>query len=374
VLCLGLANNDSASLAYLTEIAEDALKAEPPDADASKIDEQDSEYALLRSALIALCARDDSNEVLLTILNVSPEARIRETAARTLSLRRDRSAVAGIARTLGRSDRYTWLEITNTLEPLLNADDSALISRMLEHSKNTVRAGAVWIFARHPEIGADSQTRLRLIAALNDDSSLVRYYAAESLGKRNVSAALEALVKALDDIDDEVRAAAAQAIGEIGDKEACIAVANAAPLQYRIDARWFKALAISGEQKYAEVILKLANSNLYMEQRAGLEALAASNQPAARERLLKAFRSDDEPLQTVAANLLAQRRRAAIVMLREDLESPDKAARARAYHLLAYLDSKAKSATLKAALAKEEDPNLKALIEWALERKPETER
>ncbi len=98
-----------------------------------------------------------------------------------------------------------------------------------------------------------------------------------------------------------------------------------------------KALAIAGGAKYFADIMKLANSNLYSEQRAGLEALSASETAVARERLLKTFRSDDEPFQTVAGDLLTERGDSTLALIQEDLASKNKGVRARAIHLLTRL-------------------------------------
>ena len=368
VLCLGLANKEPDSLAFLNELVDAALKGDVSDLDTLKVDDQNNALALQRAALIALCAREDGSAALLRLLNDSGESRMREVAARELSLRRDRAAIPGIVRSLEKADRFTWMDLTYTLEPLLNSDDGAVLRELLDGVKNSTRLAAVWILSRRPELGNDPQTRAALIAALGDDSNLVRYYAAEALGKRKAKAALEALVKLLDDTDDDVRAAAAQAMGEIGDKGACDLASKVAAHQFTVDKRWMKALAIAGQAKWFADIMKLASSNLYPEKRAGLEALSASNSPDAKDVLLKAFRNDDEPQQTVAGDLLAERGDASLPLIAEDLASKDKAVRARALHLLTRFNSPKALAALKEALKSEEDLGIKALIEWAIAR------
>ncbi len=368
VLCLGFANKEPDSLAFLNDLIDVGLKADVSDIDTIKVDDQNSALALQRAALIALCAREDGSAALIRLLSESGESRIREVAARELSLRRDRAAIPGIVRSLEKADRFTWMDFTYTLEPLLNSDDGAVLRELLDGVKNSTRLAAVWILSRRPELGNDPQTRAALIAALGDDSNLVRYYGAEALGKRKAKAALAALVKLLDDSDDDVRAAAAQAMGEIGDKDACELAGKAALHQFTVDKRWMKALAISGQAKWFADIMKLANSNLYPEKRAGLEALSASNSPDAKEVLLKAFRNDDEPQQTVAGDLLAERGDASLPLIAEDLASKDKAVRARALHLLTRFNSPKALAALKEALKTEDDLGIKALIEWAIGR------
>ncbi|HLX60338.1 MAG TPA: HEAT repeat domain-containing protein [Planctomycetota bacterium] len=368
VLCLGLASKEPDSLAYLNEIVDGALKTDAPDPDAPpKADDPQSVYNLLRSALIALCARDDGNAALLKLLNDSPEARIRETAARALSLRRERAAIPGLVKALDKSDRYTWLDLTHVLEPLLNADDGAVLGQMLESLNNTTRAAAVWILSRKPDWYNDAQMRAKLLTALSDDSSLVRYYAAESLGKRKAKSALDLLVKLLDDFDDDVKAAAAQALGELRDKDACVAASKAALGMFKVDARWMKALAISGNQRYFADIMKLANSNIYMEQRAGLEALAASDSDTAKDYLMKIYHDENQPMQSYAGDLIAARSDA-LELLKSDLESKVKTVRARAYHLLARINTPASRSAIESAEKTEDDADLKLMLEWALKR------
>ena len=369
VVSLGLSNNEPQSLAYLTDIVNSALKTEPADPDLPVADETANSYSLLRSALVALCARQDSSAALVKALTDSSDSKIRETAARALSLRRERAAIPGIVKALDRGDRYSWLDLAHLLEPLLTADDGAVLVEMMESYKSSTRAAAVWILSRRLELGNDAATRARLIAALGDDSNLVRYYAAESLGKRKAKAALDGLVKLLDDIDDDVKAVAAEALGELGDKDACeLAVKAALNLFRDPDSRWMKALAVSGNPRFVAAIMKLANSNKYGEQRAGLEALAAADTDEARASLLKTFRSDDAPLQTFAADLLAQRPTVAMALIKDDLVSKEKGARARAYHLLARIQTPAARTELENALKAEQDEKLKLLVEWALGR------
>ncbi len=371
VIGLGFANKDAESLAYLNEIADAALKIDPTEGDAAlKPDELNNAYALLHSVLAALCAREDSNAILIKLLNESPESRIRETAARALSLRRDRAAIPGIVKTLEKSDRFSWLDVTFLLEPLLNADDGAVFSSLLDSESKTTRLAAVWILARQAQLGNDPQTRGKVITALADESNQVRYYAADALGKRKAKAALAGLVKLLDDTDEDVRAVAAQAIGETGDKEACVEVGKAALMQFRVlDARWMKALAESGVAKFFAEILRFANSNLYPEQRAGLEALASADNPAATDRLLKTFRNNDEILQTFAVDLLAERGDAALALVKDDIVSKDKAVRAHVVHLLSRMNTPGARAALLEMQRTEGDEGVKMVIEWVLARK-----
>ena len=68
------------------------------------------------------------------------------------------------------------------------------------------------------EIGSDARTAVpALIAALKDEDEEMRRAAAESLGEIGDQAAVPALIEALKDNNKQVRLAATRALGKIGD-------------------------------------------------------------------------------------------------------------------------------------------------------------
>jgi len=77
------------------------------------------------------------------------------------------------------------------------------------------------LFPLPPELKIESSAPLgTLLADLKNASPTVRRKAILALGERNEHGAVEAIIKALDDPDDEVRLAAVVALGKIGDSRA----------------------------------------------------------------------------------------------------------------------------------------------------------
>ena len=367
VVCLGLADREPQSLACLQELVKTALAAQPAEVDVFSTDAPAEDYALLQPAVLALCARTDSTPLLAQVIEESRDKNIRETAARALSLRRAANGVAAIGKALEKADRYDWQDLCRALDPLLKPADAPALNALLERSSLAPRCAAAYLLSLRPDVGADADTVTHLITALADTSNVVRYYAAAALGKRRAAAAVKKLVELLKDDEDEVRAAAAEALGAIGDPEACALAAAASEFQVRLDARWLRAIAIGGEKKQREWLLKLCQSTAYVDQRSGYEALGASGERVALETLLKTFRNDEAMFQTVAGDSLAERGDAAVEALQKDLRSKDRNARARAVHLLARIDTPAAHAVLKAALD-DTDASIRLLAAFALQR------
>lgn len=367
VICLGLADGEPKSLAYLETVVAAGLAAQPADLDIFSANTKTSdEYALLAPAVAALCARADGTALLARVAREAA-GRARETAARALSVRRAGSEVPAIAKGIEKTDRYDWLFLCRALEPLLRPTDAPLLNALLDMANAGPRCSAAYLFAQRPDVGADADTRGHLVTGLADSSSIVRYYCATALGKRRSLAAVRKLVELLHDDDDDVRCAAAEALGMIGDEEACKAVAGAAELRLRLDARWLRALAIAGAYEHLQMLLKLCQSTAYADQRGGYENLAFSKDPVALQTLLKTFRSDEAMFQTVAADSLVQHGGGAVAALQDDLRNADKSVRPRAVHLLGRIDTPASRAALK-NLLNDADTGIRALAEFALKR------
>src|SRR5436190_1043767 len=88
-----------------------------------------------------------------------------------------------------------------------------------------------------------------------------------------------------------------------------------------------------------------------------------------RPSVASAIKRRASPLQTVAADLLAERSDKAVAALRDDLKSTDKIVRLRAVHLLSRINSRGSRAELNAILQnKDEDAAVKGVAEFALKR------
>lgn len=361
VALLGQCDGDAKSLAYLNDQLRDGLlKLAGDEADPAGVE---TTFA----ALLACCARKDATAQIMTVLEKAKALRWREHAARELSARRHAPALKRILAVLEDSDRYTWPNLARAADPLITEKDLPTIAAMFDSTHSPSRIAAGFLLQLHPEFALDAVTRGKLLKALEDISGAVRYYATVSVGKHKSVAAVPRLRELLTDEDDEVRAAAAEALGIIGDKEACKAVAEALDINRRIDARWLRALAVTGDEDYLKVLLKYCNSNMYAEQRVGLEALGGSRHPMALATLLKIFRNDDLALQTVAGDTLAQRGGEAVDALKSDLDSTDAKARQRAIQLLGRIDHPKSRAELQ-RMATDGDASMKKLAEFALRR------
>lgn len=361
IALLGQCDGDAKSLAFLNDQLRESLpKLAGNEADAAGVE---STFA----ALLACCARKDSTASLMLVLETARNSRWREHAARELSSRRHAPALKGILAVIDDADRYTWPNLARAADPLITEKDLPLIAAMFDSTHSPSRIAAGFLLHSHPEFTLDPATRGKLLKALEDVSGAVRYHAAVAVGKHRSLAGVPRLQELLTDEDDEVRAAAAEALGIISDRKACMAVAEALDMNRRIDSRWLRALAVTGDEDYLKVLLKYCNSNLYAEQRVGLEALGGSKHPLALATLLKIFRNDDLALQTVAGDTLSQRGGEAVDALKSDLDGTDAKARQRAIQLLGRIDHPRSRAELQ-RMAAEGDPGMKKLAEFELAR------
>jgi len=358
---LGQCDGDAKSLAYLNEQLKDTLpKLAGNEADSAGLE---TTFAVL----LACCARKDATAQLMSVLENAKNSRWREHAARELSSRRHAPALKGILAVIEDADRYTWPNLARAADPLITEKDLPTIAAMFESTHSPSRVAAGFLLQMHPEFVLDPATRGKMLKALEDVSGAVRYYATVAVGKHRSMAAVPRLKELLTDEDDEVRAAAAEALGVIGDKDACRAVAEALDMNRRIDSRWLRALAVTGDEDYLKVLLKYCNSNMYAEQRVGLEALGGSKHPLALATLLKIYRNDDLALQTVAGDTLSQRGGEAVDALKSDLDGTDAKARQRAIQLLGRIDHPRSRAELQ-RMATDGDPAMKKLAEFGLAR------
>jgi HEAT repeat protein len=169
------------------------------------------------------------------------------------------------------------------------------------------------------------------------------------------------------DPDDTVRTVAAEAVALIGNKPACEVAAEQFEKEWRPDTRWLRALAIGGNEDQYALLLKSANSTVYSELRGAIEALGATGRPAGFETVLKIFRNDESPMQTVALEAIAERGNAAVEAVKGDLAHADKAVRARAVYLLSRINTMSSRSALTAATNDKEE-SIRALANFGLER------
>jgi HEAT repeat protein len=366
IISLAMLDKDPRSLAYLGEILAPALESKT-DLVSILTDTPNAEAQLLRSIMIALCARSDSTPLLIEVLKKTKSSSVRETAARALSIRRHRPAATHIFVALEKSEYLEWRDLSQIAMPLLKDEDAVVLRELSDAKDSVVRNAATWLLAARPDIGRDEIMNRALIKRLEDSSDYVRYYAAQALGKRRAVSAAKDLRKLITDSDETIRTVAAEAIALIGDINGCQLAAEQFEKEWRPDTRWLRALAIGGNNDQFNLLLKAANSTVYAEQRGAIEALGAATRPAGFDAALKVFRNDESPMQTVAAEALAERGDAAISGLKLDLASDDKAVRARAIYLLSRINTVASRSALTAATNDKEE-SLRALAHFALGR------
>src|SRR5262249_23167393 len=156
-------------------------------------DKPSDDRLLLRPIIIALCARNDGTESLMKVLRLSQDSTPLTTAARELSQRRHLPAIGAILKLLEHSERLTWPEYSRIMMPLLRPADGAAICSLFDCDTSSPRCAAAYMLSLRPDVGTDLETCHALIARLQDRSNVVRFYAAESLGKRHVTEALRGL-------------------------------------------------------------------------------------------------------------------------------------------------------------------------------------
>ncbi|MCZ7644294.1 MAG: HEAT repeat domain-containing protein [Planctomycetota bacterium] len=358
VVLLGLVDGEPASRAYLAALAQSYAKSDGFAAD---------ETPLLRAALAALSARADGAEGLAAALEAG-SASARETAARGLLMRGQAERMPRILETMAQGDRYTLPSLVRLAAPLLRRADLPGLRAMLNHAVDGARMASAGLLALRPDLAEDAAATDALALALKDASDFVREKAAEALGKAGAETALEPLAAALADPDSEVKAAAAEALAAIGNRRACMLAAMEARALYRLDPRWLRALGLAAGDDELATLLKLSRSNVVLDQTAGLDALGVCPRPEALARLLEVFRNDESKFATHAALALAQQGDAAVAALAEDLNAPQRPARARAVLVLAHSRAPSAAAALQ-RLAADHDPAIQRLAQWALDRR-----
>ncbi|MEH2077195.1 MAG: HEAT repeat domain-containing protein, partial [Nostoc sp.] len=148
-----------------------------------------------------------------------------------------------------------------------------------------------------------------LIKALQDKNSVVRWRAAEALGKFANQAAVSALIKALQDEDFDVRSKSAEALGKIGNQEAVFALIKALALQdENSSVRWSAALAlgkIANQEALSALIKALQDEDSIVRCSAALALGKIGNQEAV-SALIKALQHEDSSVRRCAAEALVE--------------------------------------------------------------------
>ncbi|MCK6470724.1 MAG: HEAT repeat domain-containing protein [Planctomycetes bacterium] len=359
ILSLGLADGEARSRDWLAAKLKEAVANE----DALFA----GDAALTGFAtLVALCARSDSDAALVPALAARTQA-LRETALRTLVLRRYAAARKEIFGALAAADSYDIDELLRQVAPLFSKDDAPLLETALSDGTAGGRMAAVGLLSLRPELAATLKVREGLLLAARDDTGLTRVYTARAMGRIPERAYVAALLEMLQDARSSVRTAAAGAIGRLGEPAACRDVAMEARMMMRLSPEWLPALGRHGDDPELELLLKYSKSDVVQNRTVSIEALGYCCRDGAQARLLELLRDAESPHQTGAADALAVQGEYAVPALAKELASAEVKDRARALLVLSRMhNGKAAQALLEAL--NDTDAGLRALADFGLRR------
>ena len=196
----------------------------------------------------------------------------------------------------------------------------------------------------------------RLIKALEDADSAVRWRAAETLGKIGSEAAIPGLIKALEHADFDVRWRAAEALGKIGSEAAISGLVKALEdKNSAVRLRTASALGkIGSEAAIPGLVKALEDADFNVRLRAA-EALGKIGSEAAISGLVKALEDENPAVRSSAASALGKiGSEAAIPGLVKALEDADFNVRLRAAEALGKIGSEAAISELVKALEDED--------------------
>jgi HEAT repeat protein len=269
--------------------------------------------------------------------------RVRQAAADALGKIGDRQAVPALLETL-----KDWYGDVSRAAEALGEIGVPAVPALMEALKNwdwQVRWAAAWALGK---IG-DLQAVPALMEALKDEDKDVRQTAAEALGKIGVPA-VPALMEALKDEDWRVRQAAARALGEIGDPQALPALIQALKDEYVREAVE-EALGKIGVPAVPALIEALKDDDEDVR-RAAAGALGEIGDPQAVPALIEALKDDDEYVRRAAVGALGKiGDLQAVPALLEALKDRDEYVRWAAVGALGEIGMLAVSAVLEALKA-----------------------
>ncbi|WP_414620643.1 HEAT repeat domain-containing protein, partial [Calothrix sp. CCY 0018] len=209
---------------------------------------------------------------------------------------------------------YPQLDFTRSVVVAIGQTHAKLVEKLikaLQDEDSDVR----WYAASALGKIGDKDAVQPLIKALKDEDFLVRMYAAEALGKIEDKAAIKPLINALQHDDSvvrirrrgeaSVRSNAAEALGNIGDKAAVEPLINA--LQHDdsvVRSNAAEALGKIGDKAAFEPLIKALHDEDSGVRCSAAEALTKIGDKAAFEPLIKALHDEDSGVRRNAAEAL----------------------------------------------------------------------
>jgi len=259
---------------------------------------------------------------------------IRETAAKTLAVFKDRSMVDPLISGLKDPAEQVRSACAFSLGILRAVKGTRHLMPLLEDPEADVRESASEALGRigtieiakhaapllnHPQMEVrqaaiqclglimDRRVNSYLIDALNNADRGVRRFAANIIGKRNISAAAERLIVALMDEDWQVRKSAASALGNLREERSIDVLLDS----LKDDNIWVRyasvvALGKIGNKKAALPLQKCLKNDTGPVLIATVEALLAMNAPDIVSLLIPLSENPDEEVRKVIAETLGK--------------------------------------------------------------------
>jgi HEAT repeat protein len=243
---------------------------------------------------------DNAIEPLIKALEEDEEEYVRYGAANALGNIGDKRAVEPLIKAL--EDKHWWTR-KNAAEALGKIGDKRAVEPLLSFWIKILEDG-IGKIGRNNEFARESAVRALikigdgavepLIKALGDKEEDVRRYTARVLGNIGGKRAVEPLIKALEDKDSEVRQRAATSLGWIGDKRAVEPLIKALE-DKDSEVRRFTAIALGriGDKRAVEPLIKSLDKDVYVRNDAA-RALANIGDKRAVEPLIKALGDENE--------------------------------------------------------------------------------
>ena len=265
----------------------------------------------------------------------SEDKQVKSIATSALLRIRDLRAIEPLVEALGRDDAAISRPIADVLEGLL----PHAVPVLLDVLRSSKAVGQRYWAARILGASTDSRTAVALIAALQDRSEKVRAEAARSLGRLKARQATHPLTDTLlRDPRPPVREEAARALGEIGDVRALEALKEAlGELPYEVRAGALAAMEKMGDEAIPLFLQALDED----DKRTRTQAATALERNGYVSRLIERLAEDPGKTSGPSFRLLLKVARTGVVeSLIQALSYPDLRVRVRICQLLGEARSK----------------------------------
>ena len=133
----------------------------------------------------------------------------------------------------------------------IGSEASEYLYEALNNASLDVRCAVIGALGHVAQEQSDEKSSSLLVLSLSDSEAVIRTEAAAALGQINYAPAVEHLIAAIQDIDLDVRKAAINSLGKIGDRSAMGALENALNDEHEV-VRVLAKLAIAQIERQSE--------------------------------------------------------------------------------------------------------------------------